>query len=474
MNASLSKRRAAVSSVLVAMLALTACGTRMDHDDIVGAGAVTVGPGGVLLDAEGNVIADDSAIGGSAGLPGSASGVGGTSGVGGDAGTGSTAGGGASSGDGAGDSGEGSPEIGDGEPILIGSIGTYSGLVGGAATPGLTALRVWVAAVNAQGGVAGHPIELVVYDDGGDGAKALSQAKEFVEERKGLAIVDSFSALTAGSFRSYVEEQKMPVIGGDCGTTEFGDSFMFFNPCAKPQTQVAQIVRAGAQYGKGDQWGLLYCTEAAACGQAKELLVDDGVAEDAGLEVAYSASISLAQPDFTAECVNARNAGVELFTVIADGATVSRVAAACDRQNFNPQFLQGSSLVTSGMPRQAGLSDVIASTPVFPFEGATSPAIGEFQAAWEKYSGGADYHPNAALGWAGAKLFEKAVEGISGEVTTESLLASLASLRNETLGGLTGPMNFPAGKPTVDSRCAFTMLADGGKWTAVNGGKPIC
>jgi len=41
-------------------------------------------------------------------------------------------------------------------------------------------------------------------------------------------------------------------------------------------------------------------------------------------------------------------------------------------------------------------------------------------------------------------------------------------------GGLVAPMNFPAGKPTVDSRCVFAMLAGGGKWGVLNGGKIIC
>src|SRR5436190_95136 len=76
-----------------------------------------------------------------------------------------TGGGAASSGGGGGAAGpaatggDGSAAAGAGDhtPVVLGQVGTFSGIVGGAEGTAQAATNVWVRWTNAHGGLAGHP-----------------------------------------------------------------------------------------------------------------------------------------------------------------------------------------------------------------------------------------------------------------------------------------------------------------------------
>src|SRR5206468_7748556 len=74
-------------------------------------------------------------------------------------------------------------------PIVFGTFGTGSGVIGRAVQPIITADKAWSADVNARGGLAGHPVKLIFGDDGGDPAAALAIAKRMVEQDKVVAFV---------------------------------------------------------------------------------------------------------------------------------------------------------------------------------------------------------------------------------------------------------------------------------------------
>src|SRR5207248_9548597 len=115
-----------------------------------------------------------------------------------------------------------------------------------------------------------------------------------------------------------------------------------------------------AKFGKGKNFGLVYCAESAtACGAVYQYAIQEGGAKKAGLNPVYSAQISLAQADFTPQCLQARQAGVELFAVAADANTVARAAASCSRQGYNPQYLDGSISIDAPTASRPGLDGIV-------------------------------------------------------------------------------------------------------------------
>jgi branched-chain amino acid transport system substrate-binding protein len=80
--------------------------------------------------------------------------------------------------------------------------------------------------------------------------------------------------------------------------------------------------------------------------------------------------------------------------------------------------------------------------------------------------------------WTAGKLFEAAVAKLgdaakSKPLTAAMIIDGLHQIKNDTLGGLTGPLTFTNG-PTPSNGCFFyEKLTDKG-WTAPRGSKPVC
>jgi branched-chain amino acid transport system substrate-binding protein len=225
--------------------------------------------------------------------------------------------------------------------------------------------------------------------------------------------------------------------------------------------------------------GLLYCVEASVCTNASKVI--DTEVKKTAARLTYTSAISLTQPDFTAQCQNAKNAGVQALGMAMDGASIGRVARSCAAINYHPQF------VTNGLvlsPQNAADPDIrrntlSSSSAVAPWMRDDTPGQREYHAALAKYA--PDLIPDAEsiTAWTAGRLMEAAVRGLGGKartapLTTADLLAALATVHDETLDGLIPPMTFTLGQKEAPAiGCVyFELLTDRG-WTA-QGSKPQC
>ena len=224
-------------------------------------------------------------------------------------------------------------------PVLMASVGTYAGLVGTIFKPILEGAQLWVSAANAKGGVNGHQIKLIVYDDGGDPARHRAQVQEAVERRGVIGFFLNAEAISGASTVNYLEAKRIPVVGISLGEFYAYDSPMYFPQAsaaeelvkALPLSIANQVIPRGKK-----RLGTIICVEAQFCDTAERVITD--VAQKAGLEHVYRGRASLAQPDFTAECLSARRQNVEVLAVGLDQNSVNRVTAACARQGYHPTY----------------------------------------------------------------------------------------------------------------------------------------
>src|SRR3954469_18208973 len=465
-----SRRRPAWVGAATAVVMLSAaCGTRMSHDAIVAAnrggvaGASAGQPG-----AAGPTGSGATAPGAAGALPGGSASAGPVGAVPGAPGSGS----GTTSGSGGGStSGAGAQPT--AQPLVIGSVGDYSGIAGASEKDGPKALQVWAAWVNDHGGVNGHPVKVYVVDDGMDPQRYQAAVKDLVENKHVIAFVDNFAPFTVQSGVKYLESKHVPVIGGDCAEYVWNQSPMLFPQCPSYVSSIWGITRVGAVYGKGKKFGAIICSEAAACTNTKTEWFKHGLAKEAGVDPVFEADVSIGQPDFTAECLDARRAGVQIMSVVADVGTVGRVVSSCDRQNFHPQYIQGSGTMDAHLATLAGMSDALVQLNDFPWT-VPGAAVQEFRDAYKTYAPNDPLTPNASQGWASAIVFEHAAAHVSAHPTSAQILAGLWSMRNETFGGLTPPLTFVKGKAATDGRCSFAMQVQDGKIQAPFGLKTVC
>lgn len=362
--------------------------------------------------------------------------------------------------------------------LTIGSVTHMSGPAASGTLPGLDGLNLWVKATNAKGGVNGHPVKLFVADDNTDNARHRQLIQEFVEQKGVIAFVQNGEALTGSASVDYLKAKGVPVINSIGGNTYFYDSPVHFPLVAHGEEFVKASLYNSADYAKQKgktKYGLIACTEAQVCNDTERLNGNAENVKAAGMELVYKSRASLAQPDFTAECIGARNAKVEILQIALDGNSVARVAASCARQNYRPLFSVFGAIAFDKMKDNKDLDGLTVNANGFPYFICGDPAATEFCDAQRKYGPVQVYGIGNSIGWTAAKAFELAARNVpDSSVTSADILNGLWSFKNETVGGLTHPLTFTKGQNAPRMPCWWQLVLDKGKWTAPNGMKVSC
>jgi branched-chain amino acid transport system substrate-binding protein len=92
----------------------------------------------------------------------------------------------------------------------------------------LSGTQVWVKRTNRAGGLNGHEVRLIVFDDGADPARHRAAIQEAVERRGVLAFLQNRSPVVRGSSVEYVNAKRIPVIGMTGAEDWAATSPMFF------------------------------------------------------------------------------------------------------------------------------------------------------------------------------------------------------------------------------------------------------
>src|ERR1700757_2135772 len=106
-----------------------------------------------------------------------------------------------------------------GTPITIGYITSVTGVGSSNFADGAGGAQARFALQNAQGGVNGHPLKLVVKDDQSSPPNNQTAAQDLVSTEHAFGVID-YSAFTYGGAR-YLNQQGVPVTGGGFDGTEW-------------------------------------------------------------------------------------------------------------------------------------------------------------------------------------------------------------------------------------------------------------
>jgi branched-chain amino acid transport system substrate-binding protein len=359
--------------------------------------------------------------------------------------------------------------------IKIGNVGIASGVLGAPFEPIRQAVRVWVKTTNAKGGIKGHPVQAVFADDAGDPARHRAAIQKMVEQDKVVAFVGNAETLTGRGTVAYHEQVKVPVLGSDTGSPHYYDSTMHFPEVATGNPKwVADVATAGATGKQRNKTKLatLTCVEAQSCGDADAYLAAG--AKDVGLTVVYRARASITQPDYTTECLQARNAGAELFYVVFDLPSIGRLAQSCARQGYKPIYVLGS-IAGVDQAKDPNLDGTTFGSGAFPWFLTNTPARAEFNQAFKTYDPNFKVDTLAATGWTAAKMFEAAaINAIGDEPKAADVLKGLYALNGNELGGLTYPLRFSEGQKPPKTSCFHLITIRNGAWVSDDGGKLQC
>ncbi len=358
-------------------------------------------------------------------------------------------------------------------PVVIGDICSCTGPEASSISQTTATMQAWASWVNSHGGLAGHQVQLIVKDDGYNPGNAVIDAKDLVSANHAIAIFDNSDE--DPSWAAYVQQQGVPVLGGqetDSGykNPDFfppGATFNYTNPVGAIVAKQHHIKTEAA----------LYCVEVAICAES----VHGGakIAAKYGIKYVYTAGIGFAAPNYTAECLAAKQAGAQAMTVGDASAIVDKVAQDCATQGYKPIELSSDGTVAIawlGIPAMEGNIDTQANLPWFVHSSATKTMY----AALDKYAPdvpkGQNFGEIVLQSWSdGAELQAAVAAGhLSATPTSAEILAGLYALPSgTTLGGLAPPLHFVKGQPANNS-CFFVMGIKNKQFVELNGGKTVC
>jgi branched-chain amino acid transport system substrate-binding protein len=360
-----------------------------------------------------------------------------------------------------------------GSTVYLGNVGTYSGLVGGIFAGAQQTIQVWADYTNAHGGLNGHPVKVISEDDGGDPSTNQTETEQEVTQDHVIAFVGDLVPLTVSASLSYLQQQKIPVIGGDSASLTWWQSPVLFPQASYLQYEGDDTIRNAVAAGK-TKLAYLYCIEDATCTQGyQEAIVQKGAQSD-GADPVYSASYSLTQPDFTSQCLAAQQAGANVFFMAGDGDSLVRVARDCSAQNYHPLYLADSVAVTASVQADPLLNGLLSTQSNFPWVDSYTPAQAAYHAAMNAYDPSLAGSGTTAAEWASGMLAVAADQFLGATPTSAQFLQGLASIKNNNLGGLAPPLTFNANADATPSNCYFDMILQNGHFTDPNHGNSHC
>jgi branched-chain amino acid transport system substrate-binding protein len=342
-------------------------------------------------------------------------------------------------------------------------------------SPGAAPIEAWAKWVNAHGGINGHPVDLIVKNDQGNQALAVTEVEQLVQQNHVVAFVANQDGSLPDGYSSYLDQVKVPVLGGNVYTPQPWDSDPMFYPMgttsgASQQGAVTYSKKLGFK-----RIGSLACSEAVQCSQGNDLI--RSLTTAAGLKFVYGAVAASTLSDYTANCLAAQSAGVQVLALLVPTATEGgTIASDCARQNYHPTYIiEGIGPGYISTPAFNGAFDVSQTQPWF----STAPVMSDYQQAMKKYTTinfkTVEEAFNAPAAWASGLMLQKAIQlsGATGNPTSANILAGLKKFKAQTLGGFIPPVTFTNPRNKV-SNCFYVITVKHQQFVEGNSGQYVC
>lgn len=320
---------------------------------------------------------------------------------------------------GCGDDGPGSSG-GEGEgPIKVGNISVISSPVTG--FPQVEAgLKAAVDEINAQGGIDGRELELVLCNDKFDPNVAVTCAQQMAQEEV-AAVVGSLSG-QASTFLPVLEQAGIPYLAnqGSAGEPEF-TSDISFPLAAGTVSALGGAGRYVADEG-GDRVVILRSSSPTA---------DYGVAAmqrgaEAGGATVEIIEIADDATDYAPAVANVLESGPDGVGVAVAGPNVPKAVTALRGQGYKGPMAMALSYLSPATIESMGPDGVgiVGIGDVLPVSNAANPFIAQFIAALEKEDPEVAPDPASLKAYLGVMAFAKVIEGMD-DVTAATVMERL-------------------------------------------------
>jgi len=295
--------------------------------------------------------------------------------------------------------------------------------------------RLWIDAVNAQGGVNGQPIELITLDDKGDAKLAAANARTLIEQRKVVALFMIRGTPQNEAVLPLLEEHGVPLVAPSTG------AMLLHTPVKRYVFNVRSSYQEEAEKA---------IVQLAAMGISRiaVLKTNDSFGNDAaqGAQRGFAATrltpslvegFDKAQPDFAPLVPRLVAADAQAVLVLGTGAAVVKATKEIRQAGSKATIVTLSNNASAGFVKELG-DDArgVVVTQVFPSERSLAvPMIKEASDLLRSHGGGT-LSPAMVEGFAGAKVLVEALRRAGNHPTRAGVQKALEEMSRFDLGGL--------------------------------------
>ncbi|KAF0222883.1 MAG: branched-chain amino acid transport system substrate-binding [Rhodospirillaceae bacterium] len=301
------------------------------------------------------------------------------------------------------------------EPIRIGAFLSTTGVMSPMGDPEKKTLELEVARVNAQGGVLGRPLELVLYDDGSVPEKAVVAVRRLIESDRVDVIIGGSGTPTSLTVLPLMDKAEMPFLS-------LGGGVAIIEPVRKWTFKVPQTDRLAAQkvYGDMKRRGLsriALLSENVGFGksgrtQCLELAVTHG------MEIVADETYGPRDPDVTVQLTRIRaTPGVQALFVFGTGQGPAVVTRNIRQLDLQMPVYQSHGVASKDFLRLVGKaadgmrlpSSPLAIVDVLPDSDRQKPVLAAFKRDFEAGTGD-EVSMMAGHSWDALYLYLEAVK----------------------------------------------------------------
>jgi branched-chain amino acid transport system substrate-binding protein len=344
--------------------------------------------------------------------------------------------------------------------IKVGAILAVTGPASFLGAPEAKTLEMLVEDINAKGGLGGSKIELVIKDSGASPEKAISFAKQLIEEEKVFAIIGPSTSGETMAIKNIAEEGKTILLS--CAAAE-----VIVNPVAKyvfktPQMDKHAVIRIFEQMKKMGIKKIGVLSSNTGFGKAGKEQIEK-LAPEHGIQIAVNEVYDKAATDLTAEVTKVKAANIQAIVnwsiepaqaiVIKNVRQIGMTVPIFQSHGFgNINYVKAAGPAAEGVIFPAGrllVADVLSD------KNPQKALLLAYKKAYEaKYK--EDVSTFGGHAYDAMKIFEQAVKAAGAGADKEKVRTTIENMKG--LVGTAGIFNFsPADHNGLDTN-AFEML----------------
>lgn len=350
-----------------------------------------------------------------------------------------------------------------GAPIKIGVLVTQTGAINFA--PSAQATKAYVDRVNAQGGVNGHKIELLIMDDQLDQARGQQAAQRMLADGV-LAFAAWNAPNTENQIIPFLEANKVPLIGSYGMYGEYRSRWAY--------SFTAHYGHYGFEMGRwlkekgATKAGFVYIDNGEArANTALEKAVQDGWKAAGGTGTVEMHREDPTQGVYDDVVTSLQLNGVDGIATILDQTAYNRLQQASDRHAYRPVHVADPLFPDPAVTKTSTNEGTWVASDLEFVESGT-PAVQDYVKTVR-----AAYGPKATVNWVGevgwldAIILVDALKALGDDITREGLIKAVDSLKS-TGYGFTSPLHFGPGVRDLN-RCLKLGRITGGKLVPSSG-----